>query len=84
MSVNPGFGGQKFVEHSLDKLRRARAMLDARGLTHVALQVDGGVAFDNVRSIAEAGATNLVAGTNIFGHQDGVAAAIEEFRSALA
>ena len=84
MSVNPGFGGQKFVEHSLDKLRRARAMLDARGLTHVALQVDGGVAFDNVRSIAEAGATNLVAGTNIFGHHDGVAAAIEEFRSALA
>jgi len=84
MSVNPGFGGQEFVEHSLDKLRRARAMLDERGLKDIVLQVDGGVAPENARTIAEAGATCLVAGSSVFGHPGGIAAAIDQFRSALA
>lgn len=83
MSVNPGFGGQKFIEPSLDKLKRARSMLDARGLDKVVLQVDGGIEPDNARAIAEAGATCLVAGTSVFGHHKGVAAAIDRFRSAL-
>lgn len=83
MSVNPGFGGQRFIPHSLDKLRRARALLEARGSSaHV--QVDGGVSAQNVREIVEAGATSLVAGSAIFSAKDGIAAAVGNFRSALA
>ncbi len=83
MSVNPGFGGQRFIEGTLDKFRRMRRLLAERGLDHVLLQVDGGVSASNLRAIVEAGATCIVAGSSIFGHPDGIAAAVQAFREAL-
>lgn len=83
MSVNPGFGGQQFIASSLNKIRRARQLLDQRGLDQVVLQVDGGIGPGNVRAVAEAGATCFVAGSSVFGHAAGIAAAIEAFREAL-
>jgi ribulose-phosphate 3-epimerase len=68
MSVNPGFGGQAFIESSLGKLRQARSMIDARGLD-VRLEIDGGV-IDNIGRIAAAGADTFVAGSAIFGSAD--------------
>jgi ribulose-phosphate 3-epimerase len=69
MSVNPGFGGQSFIPHSLDKILRARHMLDAAGSTAI-LEVDGGVTRETIRSCFEAGATTFVAGNAIFGAAD--------------
>jgi ribulose-phosphate 3-epimerase len=69
MSVNPGFGGQSFIPGALEKLRRARAMIDASG-RDIRLEVDGGVKIDNVREIAEAGADTFVAGSAIFNTDD--------------
>ncbi len=83
MTVNPGFGGQTFIEHSLDKIRRTRRMLDERGLDHVVLQVDGGISAANLRAVAEAGATCFVAGSSVFEHPQGIGQAVEEFRCAL-
>lgn len=83
MTVNPGFGGQKFISHSLDKIRRMRSRLDQRGLEHVQIQVDGGISAQNVRAVVEAGASCIVAGSSVFGHQQGIAKAVEAFREAL-
>jgi ribulose-phosphate 3-epimerase len=83
MTVNPGFGGQKFIMQSLDKIRRMRRILDERGLHQVVLQVDGGISAGNVRTVAEAGATCFVAGSSVFRHPAGIAQAVEEFRCAL-
>ncbi|HEX6291831.1 MAG TPA: ribulose-phosphate 3-epimerase [Herpetosiphonaceae bacterium] len=83
MTVNPGFGGQQFIQHSLDKIRRMRRILDERGLDQVIVQVDGGISAQNVRAVAEAGASCFVAGSSIFKHSGGIAEAIEEFRCAL-
>jgi ribulose-phosphate 3-epimerase len=83
MSVNPGFGGQRYIPHTTDKIRRMRARLDERGLGRIHLQVDGGISAANVREVVEAGITNIVAGSSIFGHPDGIAAAIDGFRRAL-
>lgn len=66
MSVNPGFGGQSFIENTLDKLVRLREMLNARGLHDMDVQVDGGVKINNIRSIKDAGANVFVAGSAIF------------------
>jgi ribulose-phosphate 3-epimerase len=66
MSVNPGFGGQKFLPGSLDKVRRLRARIADRGL-RARIEVDGGVDLTNVRALAEAGADILVAGQAVFG-----------------
>ncbi len=66
MSVNPGFGGQKFIPYSLDKLRELRALRDAMGLGF-RIEVDGGVGHDTVASVVEAGAELLVAGSAVFG-----------------
>ena len=66
MSVNPGFGGQKFIPSTLKKLVRVRKMIDDSGLA-IRLQVDGGVTANNIRQIAEAGADTFVAGSAIFG-----------------
>jgi ribulose-phosphate 3-epimerase len=74
MSVNPGFGGQSFIPSSLDKIRRLRAQIAARGLA-ARIEVDGGVDGGNVRSIVDAGAEILVAGTAVFGQGDPEAAA---------
>jgi ribulose-phosphate 3-epimerase len=69
MSVNPGFGGQSFIPSALEKLRDARALIDASGLP-IRLEIDGGVKVDNIRHIAEAGADTFVAGSAIFGADD--------------
>ena len=69
MSVNPGFGGQKFIPSTLDKLRRARAIID-EAEHPIRLEVDGGVGVDNIRAIAEAGADMFVAGSAIFNSED--------------
>jgi ribulose-phosphate 3-epimerase len=69
MSVNPGFGGQRFIPMALEKLRQARALIDARELP-VELEIDGGVKVDNMKALAEAGATIFVAGSAIFGSVD--------------
>src|SRR6266705_1878295 len=65
MSVNPGFGGQQFISNVLEKIRRARALIDAT-VRPILLEVDGGVKVDNARGIAAAGADILVAGSAIF------------------
>ena len=85
MSVNPGFGGQSFIPHTLDKLRRVRSLLDhyqAQTGRRIALEVDGGVKTGNIAEIAQAGADTFVAGSAIFG-QDDYAAVIREMRQAL-
>jgi ribulose-phosphate 3-epimerase len=69
MSVNPGFGGQRFIPQALDKLRRARTLIDEQRLP-VELEVDGGVKVDNMKELAAAGATIFVAGSAIFGSKD--------------
>ena len=69
MSVNPGFGGQKFIPSTLKKLRRVRQLIDDSGLD-IRLEVDGGVGVQNIRQIAEAGADTFVAGSAIFGADD--------------
>ena len=66
MSVNPGFGGQSFIDSTLTKLRQVRKLIDASG-RDIRLEVDGGVKVDNIREIAEAGADMFVAGSAIFG-----------------
>ena len=69
MSVNPGFGGQSFIESSLDKLAHARELIDASG-REIRLQVDGGVKVENIGRVAAAGADTFVAGTAIFASDD--------------
>jgi ribulose-phosphate 3-epimerase len=69
MSVNPGFGGQKFIPYTLDKLREARAAIDELGLD-TRLEIDGGVTVNNIAEIAAAGADTFVAGSAIFGAED--------------
>jgi ribulose-phosphate 3-epimerase len=82
MSVNPGFGGQKFIPSALDKLREARKIIDDSGLD-IRLEIDGGVKVDNIGEIAAAGADTFVAGSAIFGSGDyaaTIAAMKEEIR----
>jgi ribulose-phosphate 3-epimerase len=66
MSVNPGFGGQSFIPHTLDRLRQARKMIDDSGYD-IDLEIDGGVNVKNIREVAEAGARTFVAGSAVFG-----------------
>ena len=82
MTVNPGFGGQKFIESTLPKLETLRGWIDARGLD-VALEVDGGVAIETIGRAAAAGADVFVAGTAVFGAPD-YAEAIAALRRAAA
>lgn len=81
MSVNPGFGGQKFIPSTLKKLAKARKLIDNSG-HHIRLEVDGGVGIKNIREIADAGADMFVAGSAIFNSKDYVAT-IAEMRSEL-
>lgn len=82
MTVEPGFGGQSFLDSMLPKIRAARGAIDARGLD-VCVQVDGGISTQTVERAAEAGASVFVAGSAVFGAQD-VAGAIEELRALAA
>ena len=86
MSVNPGYGGQSFIPEALNKLRTARAMIDAyrdRTGREIRLEVDGGVKVDNIAAIAAAGADTFVAGSAIFGQPD-YRAVIAKMRAELA
>jgi ribulose-phosphate 3-epimerase len=86
MSVNPGFGGQSFIPHALDKLRAARKLVDAaqqRTGREILLEIDGGVKTSNIGEIAQAGADTFVAGSAIFGQKD-YAATIAAMRAELA
>jgi len=69
MSVNPGFGGQKFIPHTLVKARQVRKMIDASGL-QIRLEIDGGVGPANIREVAEAGVDTFVAGSAVFGKRN--------------
>jgi ribulose-phosphate 3-epimerase len=69
MSVNPGFGGQSFIDAALRKIERLRRIIDATG-RDIHLQVDGGIKVDNIRRVADAGADTFVAGSAIFGQKD--------------
>ncbi len=79
MSVNPGFGGQKFIASQLDKLRELRRMIDERGLD-VDIEVDGGVKLDNIAEVVAAGANVIVSGSGVFGTPD-YKATITEMRA---
>jgi ribulose-phosphate 3-epimerase len=81
MSVNPGFGGQKFIPEAIGKLREARARIDASG-RDIRLEVDGGVKVDNAAAIAKAGADTFVAGSAIFGAKD-YATTIKQMRAQI-
>ena len=69
MSVNPGFGGQKFIPRSVDKVRKLRQMIDASG-SKCLIEIDGGVGENNVAMLAEAGVDAFVAGSSVFGSKD--------------
>ena len=81
MSVNPGFGGQSFIDSTLDKVRAVRKLIDASG-RDIRLEVDGGIKANNIRAIAEAGADMFVAGSAIFNQTD-YRAAIDAMRQEL-
>lgn len=82
MSVNPGFGGQSFIPHTLEKLRQTRALIDASG-HDIRLEVDGGIKVDNIAEVAAAGADMFVAGSAIFNQPD-YKAVITQMRDQLA
>ncbi len=82
MSVNPGFGGQKFIPRALEKIRQARALIDRNGAS-CKIEVDGGITLENARSVAQAGADVLVVGSAIFETPD-CSAATREFEKVLA
>jgi ribulose-phosphate 3-epimerase len=82
MSVNPGFGGQSFIDSALRKVAQARKLIDSSG-RDIRLEVDGGIKVDNIRRVADAGADTFVAGSAIFGQKD-YRAVIQAMRAELA
>ncbi len=84
MSVNPGFGGQSYIPTSTQKIARLRTMLDERGLTHVELEVDGGIRPNNVAEVVAAGATVIVAGSAVFNARAPVVENIRALRAGMA
>ena len=82
MTVEPGFGGQKFMADQLEKVRKLRAELDRTGNTACHIQVDGGLDSSNVEAAAAAGANVIVAGTSVFKHKNGIPCAIAELHQA--
>lgn len=81
MSVNPGFGGQSFIESSIGKIRTLRKMIEERGL-NVDIQVDGGIKVDNVKRVVDAGANIIVAGSAIFGSKN-ISETVKQFRESV-
>jgi len=82
MSVNPGFGGQKFIPSALTKIRDTRQLLQEIGSDAV-IQVDGGIDAQTIAAVYEAGGRDFVAGTAIFGNPGGISAGIASLRQAL-
>ncbi len=70
MSVNPGFGGQRFIPNALNKLRATQQLLIERGLTHIEVEVDGGVKMENIKAISDAGAELIVSGSGVYKTED--------------
>ena len=83
MSVNPGWGGQRFIPESLERIREARRMLDACDRREARVAVDGGVNESTIASIVEAGANWLVAGSAVYNDRESVANAVQRLRNAL-
>ncbi len=83
MTVNPGFGGQKFIFETLGKIRTIRDMITSLGLD-IDVQVDGGVTVETAPLVVEHGANVLVAGTSVFGAPEGIAASIAALRQSVA
>jgi ribulose-phosphate 3-epimerase len=83
MTVNPGFGGQKFIPQMLDKLRRCRELLDQHG-SKAELSVDGGVGPSNIAQVVAAGASVVVAGSAVYGHPEGATGGVATLRLAAA
>ena len=83
MTVNPGFGGQSYISTSTDKISRLHHMLAARGLSHVEVEVDGGIKPSNAAEVVQAGASVLVVGSAIFNDQASVADNISALRTAV-
>ena len=83
MTVNPGFGGQRFIPQSLEKIRRCREMLEAAG-SAAEISVDGGISAATAGPVVAAGATVLVSGSALFGHRAGLAAGVDALRSSAA
>ena len=81
MSVNPGFGGQKFIPFCLAKIQQLRRTLDQLHLPHIEIEVDGGVSLENIREIAQAGATIMVTGSTVF-QADDPAAMVQQLKAA--
>lgn len=82
MSVNPGFGGQSFIDDAVDKVHRLKRMLDERGLA-TPIEIDGGVGPDNAARVVAAGATLLVAGSSVYGAPGGAAEGIRRLRASI-
>jgi ribulose-phosphate 3-epimerase len=82
MTVNPGFGGQSFIETMYDKIRRTKLLLDKKG-SEAVIQVDGGITSKTIKACYDAGARNFIAGSAIFKHGNGIAAGIAALRNAL-
>jgi hypothetical protein len=78
MSVNPGFGGQKFIPYSLDKLRRLREMAEERDL-ELEIGMDGGIGLENIASVLDAGANFIIAGSSVFSEKDKITEKVEAF-----
>ena len=78
MSVNPGFGGQKFIPYSLDKLKRLRKIAETRGLD-LEIGIDGGVSLQNIRDILDNGANFIIAGSSVFSKKEEVGESVKQF-----
>jgi len=81
MSVNPGFGGQSYIDATTDKIRRLKVMIDSKGLT-CDIQVDGGINLSNVKTVVDAGANIIVAGSAIF-NTESINNTVKAFREIL-
>jgi len=82
MSVNPGYGGQSFIDSMIDKIQRTKALLEEKGST-ASIQVDGGINEKTIKACYQAGATNFVVGSAVFNYKEGISAGISALRSAL-
>jgi ribulose-phosphate 3-epimerase len=84
MSVNPGFGGQRFIPASVEKIARLRQMLAVRRLTNIEIEVDGGITPETAPAVVKAGATVLVAGSSVFNAHTSIAENVRALRAASA
>ena len=82
MTVNPGYGGQSFIESMYDKIHRTKILLEETG-SKATIQVDGGISSKTIKKCYDAGATNFITGAAIFNHKEGIAAGVQALRNAI-